>query len=890
MLENQLSETLSLNGTWQFETPSHSGTITIPGAWEAQGYVTDVATYRRTVEIPAEWSGARIYIRFDAVSYLSTVTVNGQPVGDHEGLWAAHEFDITDAARCGEANEIAVAVRKPLAQDSGEGSYRTTLVGFIPYVATTFGGLWQDVTLIAHRAPAIDAVHVEAEVFFTESGTVSGCQISYAAQIVDLGSDLQGCNLLTEIIAPTGAILREGRSPCWHPGSTRGEVELAPSETQLWHPASPVLYTVRLSLIREGQVIAQTVRQIGFRQLRAEADRLFLNSEPFCVRGVLHWGWNPEMLAPIFTDEQIRAEFARVRALGFNLIKLCLFVPSQRFFEIADEEGLLLWLELPLWWQRLTDHLRAQVVREYTDILQQIHSHPSVVIYSLGCELDAHMLPADLAAALSQIVRSQTTGCLLCDNSGSGEAYGGLKLDLADFADYHFYADIQYFTPLCDHFHRDWTSPQPWIFGEYCDADDYRDLTELGGRPAWLKYQGVEGNPTRWAYNEQAERMAALHLPFTDAQLQHISRQQSLAVRKNIIEKTRARRGSGGYVLTGLRDTPISTSGIFDDLNRPKYAAEDFRAFNVDTVLLLERGRSRQWTHGGDRPAPLDRYNIRSGQVNPFKLVAAHAGPPLTDKRVRWQLVDSAGAIVLTDESVVHGSILGGIPREIASLDLVVPTVDQPHMYRLRAELDSMTANEWHIWIYPPAAAEPPARVTIHSPRLRSLGLPFPAYEHPIAPFGDVIITDTLDPVIHSALDQGAKVILLALDANSPLPTQTMPFWRESLKLIHADHPAWGDFPHAGYVDMQFYQLATDRVLVPTMLPGAPVITPLLSRLDARLFTLHHYAVEYQFRHGHMIASTLNLFGGTGDQVLGYAPNIAAQHLLEQWVQYLLSK
>ncbi len=469
--------------------------------------------------------------------------------------------------------------------------------------------------------------------------------------------------MLAQVNAPDGALIGQQRlrlSETTEPLAF--VIDLNIENPQTWQSDAPALYTVHIQLEHAGKIEALAKRRIGERALTAYADQLSFNGYPFCVRGVLHWGWNPETLAPIFTEEQIRAEFERVRALGFNLIKLCLFVPPPRFFEIADEEGMLLWLELPLWWQRLTDHLRVQVVREYTDILQQVQSHPSVVICSLGCELDALMLPADLAATLSQIVRAATTGCLLCDNSGSGEAYGGLKLDLADFSDYHFYADLQYFTPLCDHFHRDWTPPQPWIFGEYCDADDYRDLAELGGYPAWLKYQGVEGNPSRWAYNEQAERIAALHLPFTDAQLQTISRQQSLAVRKNIIEKTRARRGSGGYVLTGLRDTPISTSGVFDDLNRPKYAAEDFRAFNADKVLLLERGRSRQWTHGGDRPAPLDRYNIRSGQVQTFKLVAAHAGKSLTDKRVRWQLVDAAGTIVLADESAVHGSIIGGYP------------------------------------------------------------------------------------------------------------------------------------------------------------------------------------------------------------------------------------
>lgn len=890
MLENQLSERLSLNGVWQFETDSGGGAITIPGAWEAQGYSADFATYRRVIDIPAAWRGARVLLRFGAASHQTQVSVNGSPVGGHEGLWTAHEFDVTNALNIGGANEIAVIVRKPSALDEGEGSYRTTLVGFIPYVATTFGGLWQDVDLIAHRAPAFESLRAEAAISFSDEGDVAGGALWCETRMIGLGFPTDEIEMLTEIVSPGGAVIRQHRCAVSDGETVSLTPELAPPEIALWQPDSPLLYTVRLSLIQRGAVIAQTERRVGFRELCTREDRLYLNAQSYALRGILSWGWNPEALAPIFTDAQITAEFERVRAFGFNLIKLCLFVPPPRLFELADQAGMLLWLELPLWWQRITPHLREQVMHEYADIMRAAQHHPSIVIYSLGCELDAHMLDADLAAALTGIVQAETTGCLLCDNSGSGEAYGGLKLDLADFSDYHFYADLQYFTPLCDHFRRDWSPPRAWIFGEYADADDYRDLAALsadGERPAWLRYQGVEGNPTRWAYAEQPERMAALRLPFSDASLQALSRRQSFAMRKNILEKTRARRGIGGYVLTGLRDTPIMTSGVFDDALRPKYDADQWRMFNADTVLILERGRGRAWTFGGDRPAPLDRHNVRSGESTLFRLVVAHAGAALPRARVRWQWLTPSGEIAAQGESAVEGEIVGGVPREIVGIDLYTPPRDQPGRFTLKAWLDGIAANEWHLWVYPPAAPISP-RVRVYGRRLRELGLPFPAFEHPIAPYGDVIVTDTLDPVIQSALDKGARAILLALDANSPLTTLPVPFWRESIKLIH-DHPAWGNFPHEGHADMQFYHLAGDRAFGSTLLPSTHTLTPIMSRLDARLFTLLHYAAEFHLPHTRLIASTLNLFGGMGDQVAGYGANIAAQHLLSQWIAHLLT-
>ncbi len=102
----------------------------------------------------------------------------------------------------------------------------------------------------------------------------------------------------------------------------------------------------------------------------------------------MNWGWNPESIAPRYTPEQVHTEIRRLRELGFNLIKLCLFIPNPTYYEIADEEGMLLWQEWPMWLPEITDTLRARAPAEYRDYMQLTRHHPSVVIYTLGCELD----------------------------------------------------------------------------------------------------------------------------------------------------------------------------------------------------------------------------------------------------------------------------------------------------------------------------------------------------------------------------------------------------------------------------------------------------------------------------------------------------------------------
>lgn len=871
--ENRLDDVLSLAGDWQATVGEQSGNATVPGVWELQGFPADAerAVYRREFEIPAGWVDSRIVLRFGAVSYDVEALVNGRRVGRHEGLWTPFEFDITDAARPGETNALELRIIKPL----GEGDtypYREALVGFLPYVAITFGGPWQPVELVTRRGPALRVQRLHAD---WRTG-----EVSLAVEVVDAGGDgIAGLRLTAEILDADGASIAHVTLDA----AERLEFTLRVEDAALWSPDAPALHRLRLSLADASGVRAETERRFGFRGLHTEGDLLLLNGRPVNLRGVLSWGWDPATLAPTPTDAEIRDEFRRVRALGFNLVKLCLFVPPERVFEIADEEGMLLWLELPLWWQRMTDRLREQARVEYADILQRVHHHPSVVIYSLGCELGSDMADARLLSTLDALARETVGGALVCDNSGSGEAYAGLTFDYADFNDYHFYCDLQYFTPLLDHFRRDWRPSRPWIFGEYCDCDTYRDpaaLLENGRRPWWREVLGVEGAPERWSYRDQETLMAAHNLPFSDAQLVDISYRQAFDFRKLVVERTRLRGDVGGYVITGLRDTPISTSGVFDDYNRPKFDAGAFRRFNANNVLLLDQGRRRDWVHGGDRPAPVDLFNHAGGDHVSLRIILNHIGLPETTALLKWRLLRPDGAVAMIG-AVEVDALPPGRPREIAALELELPMVERAGKWTLEATLGDHAANAWALWLYPPTEIAPDDVAAVDPYGLFD-GL---WSQTTWAEAGQrIVLTPQLTSEARAFVEAGGRLILLD-PRGGGLPVEPLPFWRESIRLLYT-HPVFEHFPHEGHAGLQFYHLATDHAFTPAAFDDMDV-RPVMQRLDARVFTVRDYLIDARLGVGRMLASTLRFFGGAGDQVRGLQASPAARFLLARMIDTL---
>jgi hypothetical protein len=961
---------ISLSEAWEFRFDDQPGwrPIAVPGCWELlDGVPKDragPAWYRMRFAIPESFAGCRLWLRFGAVSYGCEVFVDGQEVGRHRGLWDAFAIEITGAAP-GKPSELLVRVEKPAGLRAGPVSdslparfpLRETLAGFLPYVwGQIFGGIWQDVELVATGQVVFEDVLVrgDADGRVSVEATTSA-PTAVAVEIRDPAGELVFRTIIdprdqrptTKDQGPRNRGQVAGNEPeeMFGPWSsvlgqpTAIAIETYISAPRPWSPGDPALYEARLTV--EGG--DERVVRFGLRSLAVDGTTMMLNGQPLYPRMALSWGWYPEALHSNPGPERVRADFARLKALGYNGVKLCLWFPPHYYFDLADELGMLLWVELPMWLPNPTPFFREQTPHEYERLVRQARGHPSVIVYTLGCELN-RAVGADVLEPLYHMIKGLAGDALVRDNSGSGEAYGGLLNESADFYDYHFYSELQFFRGLLDSFSTRWRPEKPWLFGEFCDQDTFRDpkrfdqrprtkdqndtvpATNVAGMtglpsplvvgpsslvaPSWWASADPAANPqgARWLYElpYHAERLHAAGLLERADELRRVSERHALLHRKYTLELARSYREVSGYVVSGEADTPISTAGMWDDFGRLKFEPAEFRAFNADLVVLVGWDKRRGWVAGGDRAAHWDTWSYPAGALVRPHLIASHYGRARGPAEVAWSVAFDGEPPFASGAATTAFELAPGDLRELAVAEFVAPHLAAPRRATLRASVRigaEIAENSWPLWFFPRDPWRDAAGIALADPGGRLSDLKQIAPEIDQGPktndqgskshnrslvFGhsSLVITTAWTREVATFVEQGGSaIVLLALHGPpGPLPTAEMPFWREAVRLVER-HPAWGNFPHDSWAGMQFFGCASDCAL--DIAGMGERVAPILLRLDTRTMRVHAYAAELRHGRGRAIVSTLRFEGGGGEQPIGIGRNTAAAYLLRCWARYL---
>ncbi len=403
-------------GTDFFEFDLDRGpAMAIPGAWNAREpelrYYDGLIWFQRKFNA-APRPGRRAFLRFEAVNYRAWVYVNGKEAGRHEGGFTPFVVEVTNLLREGE-NRLAVGA------DSSHDAQS------IPTPITDwdlYGGITRPVRLVWTPTTFIDDTTLSLGTDGRITGEVRLQGPHAARQKVDVA-----IGTLASISAVTD---KDGRAAIDLP---------APGALRRWTPDQPTLYDVRVTaadLLRE---------RMGFRTIAVRGKELLLNGEPLFLRGIsLHeeeFGPHP---ARDMTPPQARALLQEIKhGLHGNYVRLSHYPHSETTLRLADEMGLLVWSEIPVYWTVDWDNpavLRKALAMQAETVYRD-RNRAAVILWSVGNETPVSAPRTRFHAAMADNVRALdptrlVSAALLVERrSAGGKAVMAIQDPLVDKLD-----------------------------------------------------------------------------------------------------------------------------------------------------------------------------------------------------------------------------------------------------------------------------------------------------------------------------------------------------------------------------------------------------------------------------------------------------------------------
>ena len=319
---------VNLNGPWEYAINSSTrfpkqfdGEIIVPFSPETElsGVGESLQRgeflwYRRTVEVPPEFSGRRILLHFGAVDQEAVVWVNSMQVCTHVGGYLPFEVDVTHAIEGG-IMTITVRVSDDTEKSGNTRGKQKTRRGGIWY--TPQSGIWQTVWMEAVPYNYIKSLRVTPH--FDEA------EVEISAQVV-------------------------GDKPAYaHVG---GQSYILPAHIPVpgfepWTPENPVLYGFSVSC---GEDMVQSyfaMRKFSVDKDEKGTPRLFLNNRPYFHNGVLDQGYWPDGLYTAPTDEALIYDINIAKSMGYNMIRKHIKVEPLRWYYHCDRLGMLVWQDMP---------------------------------------------------------------------------------------------------------------------------------------------------------------------------------------------------------------------------------------------------------------------------------------------------------------------------------------------------------------------------------------------------------------------------------------------------------------------------------------------------------------------------------------------------------------
>jgi beta-glucuronidase len=199
-----------------------------------------------------------------------------------------------------------------------------------------------------------------------------------------------------------------------------------------------VLYSLATYLEQDGRPVDDLVERIGFREVAVKGKRLLLNGEPVRLRGFNRHEDHPQFGCAIPVEAMV-ADLALVRDMGANFVRTCHYPNDQRFLDLCDELGILVWEESHARTVSF-DHPRfaAQIEASTREMVDWHRNHPCILLWGCLNECDSKT-PAGREVHARVIAQLRAADGSRPVTFASNKLEQDLCLDLVDIASFNVY-------------------------------------------------------------------------------------------------------------------------------------------------------------------------------------------------------------------------------------------------------------------------------------------------------------------------------------------------------------------------------------------------------------------------------------------------------------------
>ncbi|MGC0272592.1 sugar-binding domain-containing protein [Pseudactinotalea sp. Z1739] len=673
------------------------GNISVPFWLQPQVYYQGAAWFQREIDVPEGWADRRVQLTLERVHWESTVWIDERRVGIEASLSTAHRHDLgrLEPGR----HRLTIRVDNRAVVNVGPNAHSVS-----DHTQGNWNGIIGEISLSAQDDVQINQVRVFPDVrrrsALVKVDILTGTAVTKHGRIELSAKRRNGAG--EHVIGPVTAPFEvdHGRDLAERgltAGGTHLDIELPLGEEAMtWDEFQPALYDLTVHLVAEasGRVHHDEATTVfGLREVGVEGTQVTINDKRTFIRGTLESCVFPLTGYPP-TDVGSWCHILEVlRSHGLNLLRFHSWCPPKAAFTAADEAGVYLQVEAPVWANQGAAlgegrDVDAFLIDETHRILREYGNHPSFIMMAHGNEpggRDVEFLTAWVNAWRTQDPRRLYT-------TGAGwPAVQENDFDNIPAPRAHRWGEglesrLNATPPETRSDYREWVaaSPRPIISHEIGQWCAHPDLNEVS------KYTGLM-QPRNFGIFADFLQASGM-LDQADDFLHSSGRLQALCYKEDIEAALRT-EGFAGFHLLGLTDFPGQGTALVGVLNafwesKGYCTPEEFARFSGPTVPLARLPR-RVW---------------RSDEAIVFDAQIAHFGPEPLHAGLTWSLRDRtgqelAGGSIAQDLRVPLGNGTHSGPVALPSGVCTGPA-QVTLVLTLEGADGARYENDWDLWIF----------------------------------------------------------------------------------------------------------------------------------------------------------------------------------------------